>query len=309
MGISELNKNFVKTRIDEALGIGRNLGKGEIQYYCPFCSHHKPKLQVNLETQKWRCWVCNSKGLKVITLLRKLNVEYSVLDAIKKIYGETVYRKTDTDDEVVEINLPSEYKPILDSQHIIEYRVAYNYLKNRGITDGDILKHRIGYCDSGLYKGRIIVPSYNCDGRLNYFIARTIYPNETIKYKNPPISKNIIAFDSVINWKMPVVLCEGVFDAIAIKRNALPILGKVLSQNLTDKILMEKPELKIVLDKDALGDAIKAYTYLTNNGINCKLVTLQGKDPSEIGFVDVTKEIETNTTSSFEDLIKLKLSL
>jgi DNA primase len=108
---------------------------------------------------------------------------------------------------------------------------------------------------------------------------------------------------------MPVILCEGVFDAIAIKRNAVPILGKVLSQNLTNKILMEKPEVKIVLDKDALSDAIKAYTYLTNNGINCKLVTLQGKDPSEVGFVDVTKQIETNTTSSFEDLIKLKLTL
>ena len=108
---------------------------------------------------------------------------------------------------------------------------------------------------------------------------------------------------------MPVVLCEGVFDAIAIKRNAIPILGKNLSQNLTNKILMEKPSVKIVLDKDALADAIKAYTYLTNNGIDCKLVTLEGKDPSEVGFRDVTKQIETNTTSSFEDLIKLKLTL
>ena len=72
---------------------------------------------------------------------------------------------------------------------------------------------------------------------------------------------------------------------------------------------MEKPSVKIVLDKDALADAIKAYTYLTNNGIDCKLVTLEGKDPSEVGFRDVTKQIETNTTSSFEDLIKLKLTL
>ena len=114
------------------------------------------------------------------------------------------------------------------------------------------------------------MPSYTSDGKLNYFIARTIYDNESIKYKNPPISKNIIAFESCINWKMPVVLCEGVFDAIAIKRNAVPILGKNLSQTLTNKILMEKPSIKIVLDKDALADAIKAYTYLTNNGIDCK---------------------------------------
>lgn len=307
MEVSDFDKNFVKTRIDEILGIGRHLGKGEIQYFCPFCSHYKPKLQVNLDTQKWRCWVCNAKGLKVTTLLRKLNVEQSVIDSVKKIYGDKIYIAKE--DEEVQLSLPSEYKPVLDSQHIIEYRVAYNYLRNRGLSDGDIRKHRIGYCDSGLYKGRIIVPSFTSEGKLNYFIARTIYDNESIKYKNPPISKNIVAFESCINWKMPVVLCEGVFDAIAIKRNAIPILGKNLSQNLTNRILMEKPSVKIVLDKDALADAIKAYTYLTNNGIDCKLVTLEGKDPSEVGFRDVTKQIETNTTSSFEDLIKLKLTL
>ena len=51
--ISEIDKQYVKTKIDEVLGGGRNLGKDEIQYYCPFCSHHKPKLQINLESQKW----------------------------------------------------------------------------------------------------------------------------------------------------------------------------------------------------------------------------------------------------------------
>lgn len=310
MGISEINKNFVKNKIDDVLGVGRNLGKGEIQYYCPFCSHHKPKLQVNLETQKWRCWVCNAKGLRIPNLLRKLNVEFSIIDSVKKIYGETVYRhQNESDEEFVEISLPSEYKPILENQHIIEYKVAYNYLKRRGVSDGDILKHKIGYCDGGMYKGRIIVPSYTKEGKLNYFIARSIYPDTPLKYKNPPVSKNIIAFDSVINWDMPVTLCEGVFDAIAIKRNAIPILGKVPSQTLTDKILLRRPEVNIVLDNDALSDAINTYTYLTNNGINCKLVTLNGKDPSDMGFIEVSKQIETNTTSSFEDLVKLKLSL
>ena len=309
MGITEINKNIVKNRIDECLGVGRNLGKGEIQYYCPFCSHHKPKLQVNLETQKWRCWVCNSKGLRIVSLLRKLNVDYSVIEAVKKIYGETTYHRPKEDDTEVEINLPNEYKPILESQHILEYRVAYNYLKKRGVTDGDIRKHRIGYCDGGLYRGRIIVPSYTKEGRLNYFIARSIYPSESLKYKNPPVSKNIVAFESTINWNMPVTLCEGVFDAIAIKRNAIPILGKVPSQALTDKILMNRPEVNIVLDNDAIEDAVKAFTYLTNNGINCKLVSLKGKDPSDMGFIEVTQQIQTNTTSSFEDLIKLKLSI
>jgi DNA primase len=108
---------------------------------------------------------------------------------------------------------------------------------------------------------------------------------------------------------MPITLCEGAFDAIAIKRNAVPIFGKTLPKVLSDKILTKKPSVNIVLDKDAMGDAVRHYQYLTNNDIDCKIITLNGKDPSEMGFMEVTKQIETNTTSSFEDLIKLKLSL
>lgn len=308
MQISEIDKYNVKVRLDDALGIGRNLGKDEIQYYCPFCSHHKPKLQVNLETGKWNCWVCHARGTRVHTLLKQLNVEQSVIDYVKKIYGDTVYVHSNNE-EHVELFLPPGYAPILDSQTTIEHRVAYNYLKKRGVTDGDILKHKIGYCDSGAYKGRIIIPSYNADGKLNYYVARTIYPNESLSYKNPPVSKNVIAFESFINWKMPINICEGMFDGIAIKRNAIPTLGKTLSKVLVDKILMERPEVNIILDSDALEDAIKHYQYLTNNGINCKLVTLDGKDPSQMGFIEVTKQIHHNISSSFEDIIKLKLSL
>ena len=156
--ISEIDKQYVKTKIDEVLGGGRNLGKDEIQYYCPFCSHHKPKLQVNLESQKWRCWVCDSKGKKVYTLLRKLQVDREVIVKVNTIYNEANIGGDIKDEEQIELKLPSEYKTILDNQHIIEYKVAYNYLKKRGISDNDILKHRIGYCDSGLYKGRVIIP-------------------------------------------------------------------------------------------------------------------------------------------------------
>jgi DNA primase len=310
MQISEIDKYNVKSKIDDVLNTGRDLGKNEIQYFCPFCSHHKPKLQVNLETGKWNCWVCHSKGTRIHTLLKRLNVDSSIIEYVKKIYGDSTYSHSHpTTEEHAELLLPAEYKPILDSQDIIEYRVAYNYLKRRGLTDGDILKHKIGYCDGGVYKGRIIIPSYSTDGKLNYFIARTIYSEAFLTYKNPPVSKNIIALESFINWKMPVNLCEGMFDAIAIKRNAIPLLGKTLSKALINKILIERPDVNIILDDDALNDALEAYNYLVSNGINCNLVSLNGKDPSKLGFKNVTQQIQQNTYSTFEDMIKLKLSL
>jgi len=56
------------------------------------------------------------------------------------------------------------------------------------------LKYSIGYCESGKYKNRIILPSYNENGELNYFTARDFYDYSNKKYLNPTFDKgnNII---------------------------------------------------------------------------------------------------------------------
>jgi DNA primase len=79
------------------------------------------------------------------------------------------------------------------------------------------LKYNIGYCEEGRYNNRIIVPSYDANGELNYFIARDINPNSKKKYDAPKCNKNeLIGLEYFINWDVPVILCEGIFDAIAI---------------------------------------------------------------------------------------------
>ena len=44
------------------LGKGHNKSRNNIAFYCPFCNHHKPKLEVQVEpdsegNNKWNCWV------------------------------------------------------------------------------------------------------------------------------------------------------------------------------------------------------------------------------------------------------------
>ena len=90
------------------------------------------------------------------------------------------------------------------------YRKVEQYVKDRGITQEDIIRYNLGYCDSGIYSNRIIIPSYDRDNRLNYFI-RSVFDEEKFKYKNP-ISKNVTIFENQINWKEPITLTEGVFD-------------------------------------------------------------------------------------------------
>ena len=83
----------------------------------------------------------------------------------------------------------------------------------------------------------VIIPSYDEKGELNYFSTRAFLMDAFQKFKNPPISRDIIPFDLYINWDLPIILCEGMFDAIAIRRNAIPLLGKNIQTKLMRKII------------------------------------------------------------------------
>jgi DNA primase len=161
----------------------------------------------------------------------------------------------------------------------------------------------MGYAMGGPYDSRIIIPSYDSNNKLNYFLARSFYESG-LKYKNPPVSKNVIVFENQINWKMPLVLCEGAFDAIAIRRNAVPLLGKFVPKKLLKTMIKNQvKEVYVALDNDAILEAREIEQSLSQYGIDVKLVNLDKKDPSELGFNDTWKCITTSERSTFKDYI------
>ena len=130
------------------------------------------------------------------------------------------------------------------------------------------------------------------------------------KYKNPNISRDIIAFELFINWNVPIILCEGAFDAIAIKRNAIPLLGKNIQKNLMKKIFQSNVEkIYIALDKDAQKQALSFCEKLINEGKEVYLVEMEDKDPSEMGFSHFTKLIQQTQPLTFSNLFEKKLQL
>ena len=105
-------------------------------------------------------------------------------------------------------------------------------------------------------------------------------------------------------------MCEGEFDAIAIKRNAIPLLGKNIQSNLLKKIVKSTVEkIYIALDTDAIKQALKHCEYLINQGKEVYLVELDGKDPSDLGFSYFTKLIQNTEPLDSYDLMEKKLSL
>jgi len=304
--VNELLVNLVNS----VLGTGKRTARGNQAYHCGFCNHHKPKLEVNFTENKkgnnpWQCWVCGKKGRTIYSLFRQLDVSPEILSQLTPLIKPNISIEESTSINIVE--LPPEYKTFNDS---IISRHALAYLKKRNITKSDIVKYNIGYCDYGLYKNMIIVPSYDSNGRLNYFTARSFEKEPYIKYRNPEVSRDIIPFELFINWNLPIILCEGPFDVIAIKRNAIPLFGKNIQSSLMKKIVTSKVQkIYIALDNDAIQKALEFCELLLNEGKEVYLVELKGKDPSEMGFEHFTKLIQNTTPLTNYKLMEKKLQL
>ena len=297
------------TLLEKVLYKSYQMKNGEHAFHCPFCNHHKKKLQVNCETQKWHCWVCNKGGYKIGILLRKINAPQQIITDVLKLLDDYVGTKKQQEEVTkYDVSLPKCYKPLWEKTDDPLHKNAMYYLKKRGIGGKEILRYSIGYCSSNGYSNRIIVPSYDADGKLNYFIARDMFPNSSMKYKNPPMSKDTVAFELFINWNEPVILCEGVFDAITINKNAIPLLGKFPSKTLVMRLIEKRvKKIYVALDEDAKKDAVKLSKFLMDNGIETYLLDMNDKDPSEIGYKNFWKMIEDTKETKFSDIIKGKL--
>ena len=162
--------------LEKVLYPSYEMKNGEHAFHCPFCNHHKKKLQVNCETQKWHCWVCNAGGHKIGILLRKINAPKQIISEVLKLLGD--YKGVKNEKEEVtkyDVSLPRCYQPLWKKSDDHLYKNAIAYLKRRGISGIDILRYSIGFCSSNGYANRIIIPSYDAEGKLNYFIARDMF--------------------------------------------------------------------------------------------------------------------------------------
>ncbi len=303
---------FLLGAVENVLGKSYKRAKDNHAFHCPFCNHKKPKLEINFNTNDkgenpWECWVCETRGRTIRSLLKQLKISgpqaQEVLQYIKK--GEQVEYQIEK-----AIELPKEFQPLyLAPTTSFSANIARKYLYDRGITDNDILKYNIGYCIAGEFSDRIIIPSYDQNNQLNFYVARS-FNRSYAKYKNPEASKDIIVFENLINWNQPIIICEGVFDAMAIRRNAIPILGKNISKSLLKKIVSSKvKEIYIALDRDALKKAVKFCEQFISMGKKVYLVDMNEKDPSEMGFQLFTNHIQDAEELDLSSLLHYKLNL
>jgi len=307
-----MDYTFLLGSIENVLGKSQKRARDNYAFHCPFCNHRKPKLEINMVTNEegknfWECWVCKSRGQSIYSLVKQLKLPKSEAQEVLKYVKKGIKYEYKNDDVV---ELPKEFQSLVTASNtsIIANKIR-KYLNERGLSHNDFIKYNIGYTTTGDYGGRIIIPSYSESNRLNYFVGRT-YEGAYFKYKNPEASKDIVFFENLINWDKPVILCEGAFDAMSIRRNAVPILGKSLSPALWKRLLTGKlTDIYIALDTDAQVQALEIAEKLIAAGFRVFLIELLGKDPSEMGFKQFTELVQNATELDFSKIMLQKLNL
>ena len=307
-----MDYTFLLASIENILGKSHKRARENYAFNCPFCNHRKPKLEINMHTNEegknfWECWVCQTRGQTIRSLLYQLKTPKEEAQNVLKYLPKGAQAQYQ---QLSIVELPKEYQPLYKaSDKSVIANMVKKYLYERGLTDNDFIKYSIGYTNTGDYGGRVIIPSYSESNQLNFFVART-YDGNYFKYKNPEASKDIIFFENLINWNQPIILCEGVFDAMAIRRNAIPILGKSISTSLYKKIITSTvKDIYIALDTDARDKALEIGEKFLNQGKRVFLVNLPDKDPSEMGFKAFTEHIQSAEELDLSGLMMHKLDL
>lgn len=272
--------------------------KGQISFDCPVCADEKGlengdgkgNLEINYSKHVYKCWSCG-ETLGTQGPLGRLFDKHGTKSQ-KKVYNLIKPEELKQQEaKKPKLKLPEGYTTFEDSNpRFIPHIEAYRYLQSRGITDEIIKKYKIGYTVTGDFAYRIIVPSFNKEGVLNYFVARA-WVKSRLKYKNPTAEKDQIIFnENLIDWDKDIHVCEGAFDAFFLE-NSIVMLGKKMSSLLFETLYNNaKGNIIICTDGDAWLDGVKLYHELNGGTLYNKIKII--KLPKDKDICDLRGQID-----------------
>jgi len=312
-----MNKREKLSAIRETLGTEQAVKGDEVIFFCP--KHGKKagrtsgQLSVNLFKDEFHCWTCQWGGFRVrpdgtrgsglLPLFKdgdprkrdylRFLEEFTVRVDKPKVYDRPI--------------LPTNFKSLSKPTRSPFYTRAIAYLNQRGVTLEDILLYKLGYCEDGEYKNRIIIPSFDSQGELNFFVGRTYY-NDPRKFKHGEFDKDVIFNEYMIDWTKSVIITEGPFDAIKAGTNAIPLQGNSMQTDSTmfRRVLFEGKPVYFALDSDVPRQQLRVVNKFLRHGAECMMVNLAGKkDPGEMSKEEFRSQFEKATRVSSTDLLKV----
>ena len=230
---------------------------------------------------------------------------YEVLDLAAKFY-QTQLRGSKT---ALEYLLK---KRLFSKETVLKFRLGYspntgdaliNFLKTKKFTQeeakaaGLITSRYNGWGD--MFRGRIMVPLYDAQGRVVGFTARILEENpEAPKYINTPSTllydkgRQVyglhLAKEAIRKQKFGVVV-EGNLDVIASHQagieNVVAAAGTALTEAHLKDLGRYSADIRFAFDSDKAGIAAteRAIPLAQKVGVNVSIITIpEGKDPDEL---------------------------
>jgi hypothetical protein len=244
--------------IESVFGKGRLSKNNNFDIRCPICNPldpQKKKLSILLPSCKCHCWTCGWKARSLAPLLRKYGTQEH-LNAYRELTGQggKVDLVTADVDVAKKIKLPKDFRLLtLANDMDPDVKAAWRYVYSRGLSDRDAWYFKFGISEEHRWKRRVIMPSFDSEGNLNYFSARAIDRDKKPKYDNPDVDKNPIVFNEInIDWSKRLTLVEGPFDLVKCPENSTALLGSDLDERheVLNKILLYNTPVALALDGD-----------------------------------------------------------
>lgn len=273
-------------------GLRKTLGKetkvkgDEVVFWCPRphgrrAGRTEGQLSVNLVTERFHCWSCDFGGKNLIPLLGRSSErkEYQTeLDARHGVTRKTLEKKYDHP------VLPNEFRSLSRPAVSVYQRQAMEYLSGRGITPELTLLYKLGYCEEGQYKDRVIIPSFDDIGDLNFFVGRS-FRGDPRRYMAGNFDKDIITNDCMVDWTRAITLVEGPFDAMKAGTQSIPLHGSLINEDshLFEKVVRSGVDVYFALDADILRKQLDIIKRFLEYGVRSYFVDLAGrKDVGEM---------------------------
>lgn len=199
--------------------------RNDLWFKCQNLSHRESDASTHICTDKfssthalWHCFGCQDSG-NIIQLVQ-VTLQIAFWEAVNWIEGR-LGEAPDVDERLTVRQvqplptLPTEYVSPTSST---DWEPVYlSYLFNRGVTWEQIKKHRIGYCNEGKYKGRVIVPVM-LGTVLQTWVGRTIL-GKGLRVTSCTNGKvGLFASDWASPKNGPIILVEGWADALRLER-------------------------------------------------------------------------------------------
>ncbi len=282
----------------------------ELTITCPLCWDDKPRLYISTVSGLWYCFKCNRKGNLLSFLTDICDLDYSTAFIASQLIKEKeeynlpiIKKRKDPISSLTDaVCLPTDFMNI--NKRVFTNKLVspgLRYLEERGINEELAKQYGIGYCITGPYSYRVIVPVYT-EGELKTFVARSWLKSPLKKVLMPPgstASQALFNYDSPRNALQETILVEGVFDALKLIPTVPNVIATLGAHITTEQrlLLKRKGDTNVILlrdgDKAGLEASIKEARLLKAAMMNVKIAILpEGKDPNSATLEEVYKALD-----------------